>query len=200
MKFKDIVTYAKLVKNLDHNVTSTSLDSNGKAFYSETRGKCFVISPSSRVCNKIYLNLHDINISFLCLVKIQRIPIFVYLHNLQLSPYDSIVLRIKRSSDIEVLFISSGEEIFSTVDLWPYFPPSIRLKKNVETVDVLLKKSIHIQGKDTCTGDENYQYSGRNICSQIIFKSLPTNYPNNEVINGYNQITKISSNFYLYCK
>ena len=56
LKFKDIVTYAKLVKNLDHNVTSTSLDSNGKAFYSETRGKCFVISPSSRVCNKIYLN------------------------------------------------------------------------------------------------------------------------------------------------
>ena len=57
LKFKDIVTYAKLVKNLDHNVTSTSLDSSGKAFYSETRGKCFVISPSSRVCNEIYLNV-----------------------------------------------------------------------------------------------------------------------------------------------
>ena len=111
-------------------------------------------------------------------MKIQRILIFVYLHNLQLSPYDSIVLRIKRSSDIEVLFISSGEEIFSTVDLWPYFPPSIRLKKNVETVDVLLKKSIHIQGKDTCTGDENYQYSGRNICTQIsMIRSIKSLYP-----------------------
>ena len=99
-------------------------------------------------------------------MKIQTIPIF-YLHNLQLSPYDSIVLRIKRSSDIEVLFIQSGEEIFSTIDLWPNFPPSIRLKKNVETVDVLLKKSIHIQEKDTCTGDENYQYSGRNILANI---------------------------------
>ena len=168
MKYKDIVTYAKLVKNLDHNVTSTSLDSNGKAFYSETRGKCFVISPSSRVCNRIYLNFTCYKYQFfICLVKIQTIPIFVYIHNLKLSPYDSIVLRIKRSSDIEVLFIQSGEEIFSTVDLWPNFPPSIRLKKNAETVDVLLKKSIHIQGKDTCTGDANYQYSGRNICSQV---------------------------------
>ena len=196
MKFKDIVTYAKLVKNLDHNVTSTSLDSNGKAFYGETRGKCFVISPSSRVCNKIYLNLkwYKYQLFKLCLVKIQIIPIFVYLHNLQLSPYDSIVLRIKRSSDIEVLFIQSGEEIFSTIDLWPNFPPSIRLKKNMETVDVLLKKSIHIQGKDTCTGDENYQYSGRNICSQISMIRY------NEMIDTYNQITKISSHFYLYCK
>ena len=132
------------------------------------------VLPLGYVIKYIWI-LHDINISILCLVKIQIIPIFVYLHNLQLSPYDSIVLRIKRSSDIDVLFIQSGEEIFSTVDLWPNFLPSIRLKKNIETVDVLLKKSIHIQGKDTCTGDENYQYSGRNICSQIIFKSLPTN-------------------------
>ena len=77
------------------------------------------------------------------------------------------MLRIKRSSDIEVLFIQSGEEIFSTIDLWPNFPPSIRLKKNIETVDVLLKKSIHIHAEDTCNGDENHQYSGRNIRTQI---------------------------------
>ena len=105
------------------------------------------------------------------------------------------MLRIKRSSDIEVLFIQSGEEIFATVDLWPNFPPSIRLKKNIETVDVLLKKSIHIQGKDTCTGDENYQYSGRNICYQISMIRYTK-----EMINTYNRITKISSHFYLYCK
>ena len=45
--------------------------------------------------------------------------------------YESIVLQFKKSSRIEISFIHPGDEIFVISDTWPDYPPSVRLKKNV---------------------------------------------------------------------
>ena len=71
------------------------------------------------------------------------------------------VLQFKKSSRIEISFIHPGDEIFVISDSWPYYPPSVRLKKNVDDALVLIQKYQYTKRVGKCEKVDNYIYSGR---------------------------------------
>ena len=74
--------------------------------------------------------------------------------------YESIVLQFKKSSRIEISLIHPGDEIFVISDTWPDYPPSVRLKKNVNDALVLIKKYQYTKRVGKCEKVDNYIYSG----------------------------------------
>ena len=69
------------------------------------------------------------------------------------------MLQFKKSSSYEVAFIQSGDEIFALTDTWPNFPPSVRLKANINVALVLLKRHVFIQRTDKCSIEICYDKS-----------------------------------------
>jgi hypothetical protein len=76
MELQDILLNAKLVKYLDHSVTSSPIYYKSEAIHSETRGKCFVLRPSREVFNNSVL-YHFVLITFNYKNSLLKIGIFM---------------------------------------------------------------------------------------------------------------------------
>ena len=70
------------------------------------------------------------------------------------------MLWFKKSSRYEIAFIQPGDEIFGISDIWPEYPPSVRLKKSINNALVLIKKQQLVKEADKCGKLDSYVYSG----------------------------------------
>ena len=63
--------------------------------------------------------------------------------------------------NVNIYFISPGDEIFATMNVWPISPKELRLSNMNHYTHLRLTKKSKVTKKDECEAASNYVYGGK---------------------------------------
>ena len=70
-------------------------------------------------------------------------------------------LRFQENSEVDLMILDPGDEIYAYAGFWPTIPETIHVSKDANAIDIKLMRRYTVKSHTGCNSNRSYSYAGK---------------------------------------